>query len=381
MDDSISTILAKYNAYVNRLAHDTTVDYGLDILYNTYMLADMEQESLDQINAELERIFTEELEKAQKIHPSYVRLWEIIRTIALAGGKRLRPRLLLQIAGSNDDAIIKVAVAHELLHIATLIHDDIIDNDDVRHGKKNVIGLYKDIYADANGVDTSHYARSMALLGGDLLLSHAHKLIAESGLNAAMIEKLQGLLYRSVFEVIGGQLMDTEAPFMSEYYDPITVYKYKTASYSFVGPILSGAAIAGLDSTMTSALENYANALGIAFQLRDDDLGVFGDSNLTGKSTSQDLREGKKTKLIELFKEHANETEFAAFMASFGSHEASDDAIQALRDMLISTGARAAHDELISDYLDRSLAAITSIPEPLHGWLDAFAHQNADRKL
>jgi geranylgeranyl diphosphate synthase type II len=381
MDDSISTILAKYNAYVNSLVDSLNIDYRLNIIYNTYMLADMKQESLDQINAELERIFTEELKKARGIHPSYARLWEAIRTIALAGGKRLRPRLLLQIAGSNEDAVIKVAVAHELLHIATLIHDDIIDNDEIRHGKKNLIGLYKDIYADANGVDIGHYARSMALLGGDLLLSHAHRLIAESGLAASMVEKLQGLLYRSVFEVIGGQLMDTEAPFMSEYYDPITVYKYKTASYSFVGPILSGATIAELDDTTTAALENYANALGVAFQLRDDDLGVFGDSSLTGKSTSQDLREGKKTKLIELFKEHANETEFAAFMASFGSHEASDDAIQALRDMLISTGARAAHDELISDYLDRSLEAITSIPEPLQSRLQAFAHQNADRKL
>lgn len=381
MDDSITTILAKYNAYVNTSRYIRTIDYVVNIIYNTCMKPDMSQESLDQINAELERIFKRELTKAEGIHPSYARLWEAIRTIALAGGKRLRPRLLLQIAGRNDEAVIKIAVAHELLHIATLIHDDIIDNDEVRHGKKNLIGLYKDIYAETNGVDIGHFARSMALLGGDLLLSHAHRLIAESELEPSTIEKLQELLYRSVFEVIGGQLMDTEAPFMSDYYDPITVYKYKTSSYSFVGPILSGATIAALDGSTTTALEEYANALGVAFQLRDDDLGVFGDSSLTGKSTSQDLREGKKTRLIELFKEKASETELAAFMASFGSHEASDDAIQALRDMLISSGARATHDALIGEYLDRSLAAITSIPEPLHGWLDAFAHQNADRRL
>lgn len=345
------------------------------------METDTQHGALEAINTELQRIFDTELKKATSIHPSYVRLWENLRAIALGGGKRLRPRLLLQIAGNLDESVVKIAVAHELLHIATLIHDDIIDNDDVRHGKKNLVGLYKDIYADANGVDTAHYARSMALIGGDLLLSHAHRSIAESGLDAELIKALQGLLYRSVFEVIGGQLMDTEAPFMSEYYDPITVYKYKTASYSFVGPILSGAAIAGLDQPTTLALENYANALGVAFQLRDDDLGVFGDSAVTGKSTSQDLREGKKTKLIELFKERANEAELAAFMASFGSHDASDEAIQALRDLIVSTGSRAAHDELIEAYLEESLKAIASVPEPLHAWLESFAHQNADRKL
>ena len=345
------------------------------------METDANQSALAAINAELEHIFNRERKKAERIHPAYVRLWDNLRTIALAGGKRLRPRLLLQIAGSKEPEVVKIAVAHELLHIATLIHDDIIDNDDVRHGAKNIVGLYKDIYATATGVDTEHYAHSMALIGGDLLLSHAHRLIAESGLDAPLVETLQGLLYRSVFEVIGGQLMDTEAPFMSDYYDPITVYKYKTASYSFVGPILSGAAIAGLDTSLVDSLEDYANALGIAFQLRDDDLGVFGDSGMAGKSTSQDLREGKKTKLIELFKERANEAELAAFMASFGSHEASDEAIQALRDLLVSTGAREAHDKLIAQYLDESLRATMSIPEPLHAWLEAFAHQNADRKL
>ena len=95
--------------------------------------------------------------------------------------------------------------------------------------------------------------------------------------------------------------MDTEAPFMSDYYDPLTIYTCKTASYSFVMPILSGAVLAGLDKKTTEALEQYGNALGVAFQLRDDDLGVFGDSAVTGKSTSQDLMEGKKTKFVELF--------------------------------------------------------------------------------
>lgn len=345
-------------------------------------MKDMNQPALDSINLELARIFDVEIAKAQAIHPSYVRLWESLKTIGMGGGKRLRPRLLLEVVGTNDERAVRVAVAHELLHIATLIHDDIIDSDDIRHGKKNLVGLYKDIYLEAEGrADIPHFARSAALVAGDLLLSYAHRLIAASGFDAELTATLQGLLYRSVFEVIGGQLMDTEAPFMNDYYDPLTVYKYKTASYSFVGPILSGAAIADLDTTTTEALEAYANALGIAFQLRDDDLGVFGDSALTGKSTSQDLREGKKTKLIELFKAHANETEQAAFMASFGSHAASDEAVQAMRELIVSTGARAAHDALIDEYLAQSLEAVQGIDEPLHAWLVSFAHQNADRKL
>ena len=357
------------------------VDKQPRIRYNTYM-NDTNQPALDSINHELGRIFGEEIAKARKIHPSYVRLWDHLKTIGMGGGKRLRPRLLLQVAGVLDERAVRVAVAHELLHIATLIHDDIIDSDDIRHGKKNLVGLYKDIYLEAEGrADIPHFARSAALVAGDLLLSYAHRLIAASGFDAELTATLQGLLYRSVFEVIGGQLMDTEAPFMNDYYDPLTVYKYKTASYSFVGPILSGAVIAGLGPETTAALEAYANALGIAFQLRDDDLGVFGDSALTGKSTSQDLREGKKTKLIELFKEQANETEQAAFMASFGLHAASDDAVQAMRELIVASGTRAAHDALIDDYLRKALGAIHSIDKPLQDWLISFAHQNADRKL
>lgn len=341
----------------------------------------MDDTSLTLINEELERIFDTEIAKASKIHPSYERLWQNLRDVSLGGGKRLRPRLLLKIADSDAEGVVKIAVAHELLHIATLIHDDIIDNDDVRHGKKNLVGTYKEIYGQAKGVDVGHYARSAALVGGDLLLSHAHKLIAESGLQPHLVETLQGLLYRSVFEVIGGQLMDTEAPFVDEYYDPLTVYTYKTASYSFVMPILSGAAIAGLDPETTNALERYAKALGIAFQLRDDDLGVFGDSSVTGKSTSQDLREGKKTKLVELFKARAGEPDVSLFNASFGNRTANDEAIQQLRGLFISTGTREAHDALIDEYLRESLAAVEPIPEPLKSWLTAFAHQNADRKL
>ena len=346
------------------------------------MKPDMSPQVLDSINDELKKIFDEEIEKSKSIHPSYERLWRSLESIALGGGKRLRPRLLLQVAGRTDTSAVNAAVAHELLHIATLIHDDIVDNDDVRHGKKNLVGLYKDFYRDASdNVDSAHFARGAALIGGDLLLSYSHRLITKSGFSLETTLQLQELLYRSVFEVIGGQIMDTEAPFMDEYYEPITIYKYKTASYSFVGPILSGATIAGLDKSTMDALEEYGNALGIAFQLRDDDLGVFGDSSATGKSTSQDLREGKKTKLVELFKERADHTELTSFMESFGSRSASDESIQVLRDMLISSGTRSSHDELIEAYLQRSLEAISDIEEPLRSWLTAFAHQNADRKL
>lgn len=346
------------------------------------MQGEFDANALELINAKLAQIFEAQQIKAATIHPSYERLWEQIKRIGLAGGKRLRPRLLLRIANSLDPAAVDVAVAHELLHIATLIHDDIIDNDDIRHGKKNIVGLYKDIYADMEStVDVGHFARSAALIAGDLLLSHSHALIAESSLQPETIRTLQQLLQRSIFEVIGGQLMDTEAPFMSDYYDPLTIYTCKTASYSFVMPILSGAVLAGLDKKTTEALEQYGNALGVAFQLRDDDLGVFGDSAVTGKSTSQDLREGKKTKFVELFLERASDAAKAEFLRSFGVKTTDDATLTRLRELLVSSGARDAHEALIHDYLERSLSAVQFIDEPLKTWLIQFAHQNADRKF
>lgn len=97
-------------------------------------------------------------------------------------------------------------------------------------------------------------------------------------------------------EVVGGELTDVESAFVHDMpFDPIKIYRYKTAGYSFVGPLLSGAYCHEESQDTIDSLRRYAISAGIAFQIHDDLLGVFGDERETGKSTLTDLREGKRT--------------------------------------------------------------------------------------
>ncbi len=155
---------------------------------------------------------------SRKVHPHYARLWNSIATLFDAGGKRLRPFMtLLTYQALQRQAChryLPAAVAQELLHQAMLIHDDIIDRDTIRYHVKNVSGQYRDIYKDIK--DKAHFADSSALLAGDLLLSEAHIQVSLASVDADIQAKSQEVLSQAVFHVVGGELLDTEASFLSD---------------------------------------------------------------------------------------------------------------------------------------------------------------------
>jgi len=297
---------------------------------------------------------------AQAIDPSYERLWETINDTVLAGGKRLRPYLTL-LAYSHDkpnsiaDAL-SVAAAQELLHAALLIHDDVIDRDTIRHGTKNITGRYIDTYEPYAPRDSAtHYAYGASILAGDLLIAAAHELIFTSSWSQEKKQSLLQLLEQSIFEVAGGELMDVEAAFMQDQsYDPFSIYRYKTAGYSFITPLLSGATLADSSEETKTALKEFGKQLGTAYQLQDDILGIFGDEVLTGKSTSCDLREAKQTLLVTTFLGRASDEERAMFTAIFGKEDAKETLLQQVRDLIESTGAK---NEVIKSIEKYSAAA------------------------
>lgn len=234
----------------------------------------------------------------------YERLWMEIDTYIKGGGKRLRPRLFLLThklyGGKTNKAILAAACAWELLHASLLIHDDIIDRDLIRHGKKNIAGRYQEIYSNVSDTEKAHYALSAALLAGDLLLSSAYNIVLESDLNSALKLQMQSFLHEAIVTVAGGELIDTEsALYPIGTTDPLAVARYKTASYSFEYPMVSGAALSGAPDTDLRQLRHIGEHIGIAYQLKDDLLGVFGDSAATGKSNRSDLIEKKRTLLIQ----------------------------------------------------------------------------------
>lgn len=197
-----------------------------------------------------------QITNAQRIDSSYGVLWSHISDLVLGGGKRLRPKIMLntyiKYGGSVPERVLPIAAAWEMLHVGLLIHDDIMDGDLTRRGKPTIEAIYND--------------RSVAILAGDLCLAAPIDLILQSELSNFMKVKVSQLFQLITKEVIGGQLLDIDA----EAHDPLVVAEHKTASYSFVGPMLCGAMLAGASSGKLLRLRKAGVVQGVIYQLRND---------------------------------------------------------------------------------------------------------------
>lgn len=252
---------------------------------------------------------------------SYQRVIGIGRDVALAGGKRLRPYMSMLMyeaySGKSSETILPVAAAQEVMHLAMLVHDDIMDGDLVRHGQLNVTGRvfaeYEPFIPDEE--ERRRRAEHAALLVGDLLVGEAYGLTDDvDGIDPKVMGQTRRLFRSAMRTVVGGQLHDAEAPFMGDQaVSPRQIAHDKTAHYTFVTPLLVGATLAEAPDSELEKLQKIGEKTGIAYQLRDDILGVFGDPVATGKSIDGDLREGKRTLLKEVFNETATLEERAQF--------------------------------------------------------------------
>ena len=333
------------------------------------------------MNDYLERIFVARTEKADSIHERYRILWDRIQRLSFCGGKRIRPYLTMVAYGQMDEKIAPVAAAQELVHIAMLIHDDVIDEDDVRRGQKNINGTYKEEYNDyLDPPRASHFASSIGILAGDALLSEAYFAIADCEFDATIKQKILMRLHISLYEVIGGELIDVEAGFVPVSIDPELIYRYKTSSYSFVGPLLTGAYCAELDEKTCAALEEFGTSLGIAYQIQDDLLGVFASQEEIGKTPLIDLRDGKHTLLAAYHKEMMDEAATKRF-AYFGKTQATDEQLRAIKNDMEASGAKQRTLDAATEYSSRALAALQSLePGARREELQRLAEQLTDRK-
>lgn len=323
----------------------------------------------DLINARLEAYCLERTAEAANHGSGYVTLWHFITKLLLAGGKRFRPYILLTVyqayaKDGNKETVLSAALAQELIHFAMLVHDDIIDRDLTRYGVRNVMGQYEDFYASFidDASEKTHMARSAAILAGDILLSDAYRLIGRVDVPKQLVAEATEIMSRAVFEVVGGELLDTEAAFIQ---DPLITAKsialHKTASYSFVGPITMGAVLAGASKEEVKILQAIAERLGVGYQLRDDLLGVFGSEEKTGKSVSSDITEGKRTYLVEQFEQCASSKQHEEFFKVFHNIHASERDIAHARKLLIASGAKAAVETEIAHLVDDTTGLIETL--------------------
>jgi len=329
------------------------------------------------VNDYLSGYFVEKISSATSLHPSYARLWEYTYALFSAGGKRVRPYMTLlsyQAAGGTRPLIdiVPAASAQEILHLSLLVHDDIIDRDTVRYGVANVAGQYRESYAGTlKKEDVEHYANAAAILAGDLLLSGAYELTSRLKLPADGVVQATQTLSSAVFAVAGGELLDTESAFSGTPANAESIAAHKTASYSFIGPFVMGAQLAEASDMFISAISAFGLHLGIAFQLQDDLLSVFGDSSVTGKTTIGDIREGKRTYLIEQLYQLATAEQIQQFELLYGKADITDEDADIVRVLLKESGAEQATKARIEYFSVQAETALRQLQlqQPYH---DAF---------
>ena len=302
-------------------------------------------DDLELINRALHEFLTEQLARTLDHDERFRELWH--RIIELSqGGKRVRPRAVLaahhHLGGARHDDALATAIAFELLHTALVIHDDIIDGDLERRGAPNITARFADDAA-RKGVSPARsrsWGETMSLLGGDLLLTSAVRIVGELDAPRRVRARVAALLDESIYEAASGEQADVAFGIGLDTPDSRairTMMERKTASYSFDAPLRAGAVLAGADDLVVRRLGAIGRSLGLLFQMRDDLLGVFGTPEETGKSASGDLREGKVTLLIT----HAVGTpEWESVAEHWGSADLDDAGVELLRDALIRCGAR-----------------------------------------
>jgi geranylgeranyl diphosphate synthase type II len=253
---------------------------------------------------------------------------------------------------------VRAAAAVEMLHIALLIHDDIIDRDSTRHGQLNLSGRYQVVYKGEDAREAAHYADGAAMLAGDLGISAAYQLLLSSSFSPEKQVAAMRLLGDAIFDVAGGQLLDMEASLQDiQKPDSLKIAQLKTSSYSFVAPLAIGATLAGASAQTLQALAEYGDALGIAFQLADDILGLFGNESVTGKSTTTDVAEGKPTFLMQQAVARSSATDRAELLELLGDHSLTSLQLQRARKLVRQSGALEETERRIASYAEAAHAA------------------------
>ncbi|MEP6844140.1 MAG: polyprenyl synthetase family protein [Pseudolysinimonas sp.] len=323
-----------------------------------------------QVDAVLGRFFSLAKKRAEPLGAEYVELWNELE-LNTAGGKRFRPRMVFAayqaLGGTDLEAAAYIGAAFELLHTALIVHDDVIDGDFVRRGAPNIAGSFREraLAAGASEADAEHRGISAAVIAGDLALFNAYRLIDRSGVDDATRERLLEVMDDALFASAAGELIDVDFSWIPEVPrvdDILAMERLKTAVYSFECPLQAGAILAGADEQMVTTLGEFGREIGIAYQLVDDLLGVFGTESETGKTTVGDLREGKRTVLIAYATAVAGWDEHAAL---FGNPQLGDDGAATLRGHLVDCGAKGFAEGLARYYANRAVARLREPHIPL----------------
>ncbi|MGW6443185.1 polyprenyl synthetase family protein [Lentzea sp. NPDC055074] len=327
--------------------------------------ADVRSSHADDFRASLDEALHDFLRARQDLAPE---LAPTLRSMVLAGGKRIRPafawwgwRATGGSAGSG--AVVRALVALELLQCCALVHDDVMDRSATRRGKPSVHESFAARHRRERwAASARQYGDSAAILVGDLALAWADDALMTAGLSADALMRAWQPWQAMRTEMILGQHLDLLAVARRDesLEHAVRVAALKTAAYTVERPLHLGAALAGADEETVGCLRAYGYDIGVAFQLRDDLMGVFGDATVTGKPVGEDLREGKRTPLmaIALSLAQDNPTAQRLLRHCLEGGAVSDRCVDDVRALLLELGAVSAVEEHIEALASSGLAAL-----------------------
>ncbi|KZX21856.1 polyprenyl synthetase family protein [Rathayibacter tanaceti] len=346
---------------------------------------------VDRVQLRIDEFLTGRLPILRSIGEDVSALGDLSRDF-LSGGKRFRARFCE--AGwnavsstpsdahpSGSDPVARVGACLELFHAAALVHDDVIDNSDTRRGAPAAHLRFSALHSEGGWAgDGEEFGRSSAILLGDLLLVWSDEIFAEA--EWSLEDRVSAARARSEFnlmrtEVTLGQYLDIleesawgQHPEHEHLERAERVVVYKSAKYSIEAPLAIGGSLAGGDDAQIDALRRFGLPVGIAFQLRDDVLGVFGDPAVTGKPAGDDLREGKRTVLLGLARGACTATERAELDAVVGRSDANAAGIARAQEIVAGSGALELLEERISRQVEAALAVLSEAPLRPEGVLE-----------
>lgn len=340
---------------------------GLTTLTRDQPLHPFDADLAAQVHRELAVFLQAKRNDAADIDPQFAAAVDSLSVFVLGPGKRLRPTFAWWgwrgAGGSPQDpqapAVLRAVSSLELIQACALVHDDLMDASTTRRGAPTVHVDYASRHRAARWLGSpERFGAATAILLGDIALAWADDMLREADLWPDQLRRVHRVWHAMRTEVLAGQYLDVLAQASGDETaeTALRIDRYKTAAYTIERPLHLGAAIAGADRALVRAYRRFGADLGVAFQLRDDLLGMFGDPHVTGKPADDDLREGKRTLLLAYGLRAADEKRQSGaadlLRSAIGNPHADQTTLNQVRETLIELGAVAE--------VERRIATLTS---------------------
>ncbi|HUH06737.1 MAG TPA: polyprenyl synthetase family protein [Egibacteraceae bacterium] len=338
------------------------------------------------VDALLDAFLAERIADLAELDPALAPIGREVAELVRAGGKRLRPAFVYwgyrATGAPHLDQVMAPAAAVELLHTFALIHDDVMDRSAERRGRPAVHESLAAAHArDHLEGDAAWFGIGGAILAGDLAFVWADQLLDNAQLSPDAIVRARPVFTELRVEVMAGQYLDLRLAGVAgaSEADALHVALLKSGRYTVTRPLQLGAALGGPDEQLDKVLCAFGDAVGVAFQLRDDVLGLFGEPSATGKGALEDLRDGKRTVLMLRALEMASSAGREVLLSALGDPQLDEAGGDRVREIVAGCGALAAVEELVASRQQSAREALAPLEQPARSALEELADLAAFR--